>query len=62
MPRALDVAQVAFGAAIAYLLLTGWAMQRTTYDVWGALVIGPQLVGLASDALADGDATAGIFF
>ena len=23
-------AQVAFGAAIAYLLLTGWAMQRTT--------------------------------
>lgn len=26
----------------------------------GALVIGPQLVGLASDALADGDATAGL--
>lgn len=37
-------AQLAFGAAIAYLLLTGWAMQRITYDVWGALVIGPMIV------------------
>ena len=26
----------------------------------GALVIGPQLVGLASDLLANGDATAGL--
>ena len=26
---------------IAYLLLTGRAMQRTTYDVWGASAIGP---------------------
>jgi hypothetical protein len=34
-------------AAAAYLLVTGWAMARLSYDVWGALVMTP-VIGIFS--------------
>lgn len=41
--------------AVGYLLLTGWAMNVTTFDVWGALVVFPIL------ALATGPAVRRLF-
>ncbi|MGH9247613.1 MAG: hypothetical protein ACRD29_25550 [Acidimicrobiales bacterium] len=40
---------IAGGVALAtgYLLLLGWAMGRLSYDVWGALLIGPLMAALA---------------
>ena len=32
------------GAAAAYVLVVGWAMASLSYDVWGALVVGPVIV------------------
>lgn len=39
------LARLATGAAVAYLLATTWAMQYTSYDVWGALIVAP-VIGL----------------
>lgn len=33
-------------AAVAYVAVTGWAMESTSFDVWGGLLIAPVLVAL----------------
>ena len=35
------------GCAAGYVLFLGWAMQRLSYDVWGALVVAPLIVTLS---------------
>jgi hypothetical protein len=46
--------------ALGYLVALAWAMENLSYDVWGAMVVGPVLVAisvpiLARAARADGD-------
>lgn len=43
----LPTPELIFAGAVVYVLAAGWAMTAFTYDIWGALVIGPVL-GLAS--------------
>ena len=31
---------------LTYLLLLGWAVENTPFDIWGALVLGPVYGGL----------------
>ena len=38
------VGQVALIVGVAYVLALGWAMQHLSYDVWGAMIIGPLIV------------------
>lgn len=37
----------ALALAVVYVLALGWAMQRTAYDTWGAMVIGPVLFAVS---------------
>lgn len=38
------VERLVVAAAATYVLLTGWAMATLSYDIWGALVVGPVIV------------------
>lgn len=47
IPTASDMAGVlAFVAALVYLMALSFGMTRLSYDIWGALVIGPLLAGV----------------
>ena len=38
------VGHVALVAGVGYVVALGWAMQRLSYDVWGAMIIGPLIL------------------
>ena len=41
------VGHLALVAGVAYVLALGWAMQHLSYDVWGAMIIGPLIVAVS---------------
>jgi hypothetical protein len=45
-------ATVAFLAASAYLAMLAWGMANLSFDIWGAMVVGPVLVAISAPLLA----------
>jgi hypothetical protein len=45
--RPFGLVGVIVGGAIVYLAAVAWSWQHTSYDVWGAVLIAPMLVGIA---------------
>ena len=45
------VGHVALVAGVVYVAALGWAMQRLSYDVWGAMIVGPLILVVSYPAI-----------
>ena len=43
---------IGLALVLGYLVALAWAMESLSYDVWGAMVVGPVLVAISIPILA----------